>query len=242
MAKRSNLIVVLGLVVFVIGAGATFLIGRSDDDGRASTDEGEVSVLYAAQPIPAGTTGADAVNTGLVKARAIPLSAAPADAVTDRTQLAGLVTTLGVPEGQTLQMSQFRQAQTRIGTLQIPEGKTAMALQLANVPGVAGFAGAGDRINVYGLIKPDGNLPEGAAKLILQGIEVLSVNGTALAGSQGQPGGEGLVFLLAVTPEEGERLAFLTSFQQLYFSLVAAETQPVPPTPGVNVDNVLEDR
>src|ERR671933_447811 len=104
MAKRSNLIVTLGLTVFIVGAAATYLVAG----------------------------------------------------------------------GQILTTEQFQQAQTRIGTLKIPEGKTALALQLANVPGVAGFAGAGDHINVYGLLK-DG--PQGpTAKLVMQNIEVLNVN------------------------------------------------------------------
>lgn len=241
MAKRSNLIVVLGVVVFIIGASATYLISRSGDDD-VTAGEGQVSVLFAERDIPAGTTGTDAVSSGAVRSRAVAATAAPADAVTDQSQLAGLVTVLGVAEGQTLRLSQFREAQTRIGTLEIPEGRTAMAVQMANVPGVAGFAGAGDRINVYGLIRPDGAFPAGAARLIMQGIEVLNVNGTTLAGTQGQPGAPGLVFLLAVTPAEAERLAYLTSFQQLYFSLIAADTQPVAPSPGTNLDNVLEDR
>ncbi len=242
MARRSNLIVVLGLVVFVVGAAATYLIARDDGGDSASGGAGEVTVLYAEEAIPAGTTGADAVEAGAVKSRSIRESAVPADAITDRSQLAGLTAVLGVAQGQTLRLSQFREAQTRIGTLEIPEGKTAMAVQLANVAGVAGFAGAGDRIDVYGLLRPDGQVPAGAARLIMQAVEVLSVNGTTLAGAQGQPGAEGLVFLLAVSPVQAEQLAYLTSFQQLYFSLVARDATPVPATPGVDIDSVLENR
>ena len=236
MARRSNLIVVLGLAVFVIGAGATYLIARNDGSNDTSTAAaaGRAAVLYAAKPIPAGTTGSTAVNDGYVKTKAIAASAKPANALTDTSQLAGHVAALGVAEGQVLTSDQFKDAQTRIGTLKIPDGKTAMAVQMANVPGVAGFAGAGDHINVYGLIKPDGTNNGGQSKLILQNVEVLNVNGTALVDNQGQPGGSGLVFLLAVSPAEGEQLAYLTSFQQLYFALAAKDQPPVDGTPGVD--------
>ena len=35
----------------------------------------------------------------------------------------------------------------------IPPGKRALALRLEPVPGVAGFAGAGDLVDVYGVMQ-----------------------------------------------------------------------------------------
>jgi Flp pilus assembly protein CpaB len=225
----------LGLAVFVIGAGATYLIARNNSgDDTSAVAVGKVSGLYAAKPIPAGTTGSTAVNDGYVKSKAITGSAKPANALTDTSQLAGHVAALGVAEGQVLTADQFKDSQTRIGTLKIPAGKTALALQMKNVPGVAGFAGAGDHINVDGMLKPDGTNSGGQAKLIMQNLEVLNVNGTSLVDNQGQPGGSGLVFLVAVTPAEGEQLVYLTTFQDLYFALAAKDQAPVDGTPGVD--------
>ena len=244
MGKRSNLIVTLGLAVFIVGAAATYLVVRNTDDGSAATETGagRVSVLVAAKPIPAGTTGAAAVSGGLVKGRTIEAGAKPATALTDASQLAGKTVTLGVSEGEILTGERFQAAQTRIGTLKIPDGKTALALQMANVPGVAGFAGAGDRVNVYGAIKPgsDPKMPQGAAHLIMQNTEVLNVNGTTLAASQGQPGGTGLVYLLAVSPAEAERLVYLSTFESLYFSLVSKDATPVGATPGSSITDALK--
>ena len=241
MAKRSNLIVTLGLTVFIVGAAATYLVARGgDDDASPAAGSGKATVLVAAKPIPAGTSGASAVNGGMVKSKTVVESAKPATALTDPSQLVGRTANLGVAEGQILTTEQFQQAQTRIGTLKIPEGKTALALQLANVPGVAGFAGAGDHINVYGVVKNAVDARGGpSVKLIMQNTEVLNVNGTTLAASQGQPGGTGLVYLLAVTPAEAERLVYLTTFEQLYFSLVAKEQPAVDGTPGASTADAL---
>jgi len=240
MGKRSNLIVTLGLAVFIVGAAATYLVVRNSDDG--SSGAGKVSVLVAAKPIPAGTTGATAVSTGLVKAKNVDPAAKPPTALTDASQLAGKTVTLGVSEGAVLTAEQFQAAQTRIGPLKIPDGKTALAIQMNNVPGVAGFVGAGDHINVYGLIKPgdDPKYPQGASHLILQNTEVLNVNGANQVAAQGQPGGTGLVYLLAVTPSEAERLTFMTTFQQLYFSLVSQDSAPVAVTPGSSIADALK--
>jgi Flp pilus assembly protein CpaB len=240
MGKRSNLIVTLGLAVFIVGAAATYLVVRNSDDGTAS-GAGKTTVLIADKPIPAGTTGANAVNQGLVKNKAIDAAAKPATAVSDVSQLAGKTVTLGISQGAIITLDQFQTAQTRIGTLNIPDGKTAVAVELSNVPGVAGFAGAGDKINIYGVIKAgvDPKNPAGAAHLIMQNTEVLNVNGTTLAATQGQPGGPGLLYLLAVSPIEAERLIYLSTFESLYFSLVSKDAAPVGPTPGSSIADAL---
>jgi Flp pilus assembly protein CpaB len=243
MGKRSNLIVTLGLAVFIVGAAATYLVVRNSDGGSTSTaGAGKVSVLVAAKPIPAGTTGATVVNDGMVKSKAVDPAAKPANAVTDSSQLAGKTVTLGVSEGEIITTDQFQAAQTRIGTLKIPDGKTALAIQLGNVPGVAGFAGAGDHINVYGLVKPgdDPKFPEGSSHLIMQNIEVLNVNGTNLVAAQGQPGGTGLVYLLAVDASQAERLTYLTTFESMYFSLVSKDAAPVGGTSGSSIADALK--
>jgi len=240
MAKRSNVIVTLGLAVFIVGAMATFLILRDNGDESPAVGSGRVAVLVASKPIPAGTSGADAANNGFVKSKVVADSVKPANALTDPTQLAGRSAILGVPEGQIITDSQFQATQTRIGTLKIPEGKTALALELSNVPGVAGFAGAGDRINVYAVQKPGAGTPGGAVKLIMQNTEVLNVNGTNLVATPGQPSAPGLVFLLSVSPVEAERLVFLTSFESLYFSLVAKDAPAVGDTPGASIDSALQ--
>jgi len=239
MAKRSNVIVTLGLAVFIVGAMATFLILRDSGEDTPAAGSGRVAVLVASKPIPAGTSGADAANGGLVKSKVVADSVKPANALTDPTQLAGRSATLGVPEGQIITADQFQATQTRIGTLKIPDGKTALALELSNVPGVAGFAGAGDRINVYGVVKSSPEAGGASVKLIMQNTEVLNVNGTTLAATQGQPGGVGLVYLLAVSPTEAERLVYLTSFEKLYFSLVSKDQPAVGETPGTNPADAL---
>jgi hypothetical protein len=74
MKKRSNLILSLGLAVFVAGAAATFLVVRNgDDDSKVAGPS--TQVLYAAKTIPAGTSGTAAVDQGLVKTRSVCVSA-----------------------------------------------------------------------------------------------------------------------------------------------------------------------
>jgi Flp pilus assembly protein CpaB len=240
MPKRSNLIVVLGVVVFVIGAAAAYLVVRNDK-GSASTAKdsaSRVTVLVASKAIPSGTKGVDAVNNGMVDTKQVDASAKPASALTDPSQLPGRTAQGDIAQGQILTAEQFAQSQTAIGTVKIPDGKTALALQLGNVPGVSGFAGAGDKVDVYSVTKNAPNKGT-ATHLVLQGVDVLNVNGTTLAANPGQPSGPGLVFLLAVTPSQAEHLIYLSSFEQLYFSLLPKNGAPAVSTPGATGADVF---
>jgi Flp pilus assembly protein CpaB len=197
------------------------------------------TVLYASRPIPSGTPGNVLLMQGLVRSKPVASGTLAANVLVNPNQLTGKVAAVTVPQGQVLTADQFPEAQTRNSSLRIPPGKTALALQMQSVQGLAGFAGAGDKIDVFGLEKPGGGTPAGGARLVLQGIEVINVNGTAAAPNPGQPGGSTLVFLLAVTPQQAERLIYLSSFEQLYFSLVPKDQQPVAATPGSGPGDAL---
>ncbi len=242
MARRSNVIVILGLAVFIVGAAATYFLVRDSGggSGAASSVTGGVPVLYASENIPAGTSGSSALDAGVVKTKNVTPSARPPSALTDASQLAGRTTTVGVPQGSVLTDAAFPVAQTRVGTVKIPDGKTAIALNMPNVPGVAGYAGAGDRINIYALSKPQGGAGEG--RLVQQNVEILSVNGANLTPSPGQPGAPDRVFLVAVGAPQAEQLAYLSNSANLYFSLVPKDQAPVPPTPGVDAASAMQPR
>jgi pilus assembly protein CpaB len=235
MAKRSNTTLIIGLAVFVVGAGATFLIMRGGG-GASAAGSGHPSVLVAAKAIPAGTSGANAVNGGFVAAKAVSAGAKPSSAYTDPSQLAGTTAVVDVTEGQVLSQTQFQQGQTRLGTLKIPDGKTALAIKLGAVPGVAGFVAAGDKIDIYGAVKE----PSQAAHLVTQNTEVLKVNAPSTVPGQPQSQAEDPVFLLAVTPAQAESLVYLTTFEKLYFSLVTKDQPAIGGTPGSSAADPLK--
>lgn len=223
MGQRSKLTAAVGTVLLALG-GVAAVRTLGDDSGAGAS--GGTPVLYADKPIAAGTTGAAAIQQGLVKSRRASPDRAHPDVIVDVSQLAGTTSPVDIPAGRILTKAEFPPSQTRIGTLRIPEGKTALAVQMQNVPGVAGFAGAGDRINVYGATANAGVGGAARVQLVMQGVEVLKVNGTTLAPTQGQPDAPSLVFLLAVSPAEAERLVYLVTFEKLYFSLVPEDQPP----------------
>ena len=233
MTTRTKAALLAGVTLFVAGGGgAAYLSSRDSGDDRAIA---KVQAYYAATTVEPGTAASTALAQGAIRIRAVPPSERPSNGVTDPTQLAGRVAGAAIPAGSMVTTDMFPDPQTRIGTVLIPAGKRALALELDPVAGVAGFAGAGDRIDVYGVANENG-VP--TVRLVLQGVDVLNVNGAGLPAAQGQPGSPNLIYLLAVTPVDAERLIYLNEFEKLYFDLVPKGEGPVR-TPGAGASSAL---
>lgn len=235
MTRRTKAGLAAGFVLFLLGSTAAAYLGNRRSTRTVST-AATVTVEYAAGTVPAGTAGSTAVADGRIRSKTVPPGERPAGAVTDPSQLAGRVAASAIAAGTIVTADMFPDPQTHIGTIVIPPGKRALALELQPVSGVAGFVGAGDKVDVYGVVK-GGDTPEGV-RLVLQDVDVLNVNGAGLPTAQGQPGSPDLIYLLAVTPADAERLIYLSEFEKLYFDLVPKGEGPVK-TPGAGPTSAL---
>lgn len=183
--RRSSQMLILGLAVFVIGAGVVLVsfMGSGDDkDGSAAST--------TTTTLQAGTVVVDGATPG----------AAPT-------------------------------------TFTIPDGKQALAVQVSSVAGIAGFAKAGDIVNVYGNVQNDKtgtNPPPTETKLILPGVEVLAVTPPAAGSETGNT-----TYLLALDAAQAEQAIFFARFESLWLTLVP-KGQPLPPaTPGRTYSNAF---
>lgn len=113
----------------------------------------------------------------------------------------------------------------------IPEGMQAVAVQIPYVRGLAGYAKAGDRVNVYGTLENGPANPTGRppfeAKLWLANVEVLAVNAPAVGAGAGET-----TYLLALNAADAEQAIFLARFETMWLTLVP-EGQPPATTQGM---------
>jgi Flp pilus assembly protein CpaB len=183
--RRSSQMLLLGLAIFVIGAGVVLVSftgsGGDKDKSAAST------------------------TTTTIQAGTVVVNAAPA-----------------APTSFT-----------------IPEGKQAVAVQLPFVSGLAGYAKAGDTVNVYGNIQTKdekaGTQPTPpSSKLILPDVQVLAVTGPA----PGTDGGNA-TYLLALDAAQAEHAIFFARFETLWLTLVPKGQPKAPATPGRNYQNAF---
>lgn len=119
----------------------------------------------------------------------------------------------------------------------IPEGKQAVAVQLPYIGGLAGYAKAGDKVNVYGNLddKAVGADPAGpATRLILSAIDVLAVTGPGPAAETGNA-----TYLLALDTAQAEQVIFFAKFQSLWMTLVPKGQAPQPRPAGHTYKNAF---
>ncbi len=108
-------------------------------------------------------------------------------------------------------------------TFTIPTGKQAVAVELPLVPALAGYAKAGDLVNVYAMVKnapAAANVRQPQSKLFLKAVRVLDVK-YPTPGTSG-----GGVFLLALDEQEAEKLIFFGKFEALWMTLVPSGQSP----------------
>jgi Flp pilus assembly protein CpaB len=249
MAKRSNVLVILGIALFALGVAIVFLLVRDDTTSVAAGTPGPAGqVLVATGDIAAGTTGEDLVAKGMVEAKTFEPGQIAPGAVTSTALLANQTVATDIATGAQVTTSSLRQSQVRGTSVVIPEGKQGVAVQLDFVPGVGGYVGAGDRVNVYSVVRngvPDPRNPAAApcnprVHLFLSNVEVLDVSAEVaprVAGADQKqeraPGGA-LTYLLALDPFEAERVIFMASHEALHLALAGAEAPPVgTPSPGM---------
>ena len=240
MHKRSNLLLLVGVAAFVVGAALVVSILRNDDDGTRSANSGKV--LVAAQAIPAGTTGGDAVGKQLVTLRDVPASVRATDVLTDPAQLTGRVLDIDVAAGEQIKASALRPMALRTGAITIPAGKQGVAVQLPFVAGGAGYVGAGDLVNIYGNVAERSDAPP-VTKLVLANVKVLDVSNEIaprVTSDEARPAGTNVTYLLALDPDQAERVIYLAANAQLWLALQNADGGAVPATPGRTSSDVLK--
>lgn len=258
MRRRSNLLVLLGLVSFVVGLLAVYFITDDDDDGGSAAD-GSVEVVVAAQDLPAGTNGEEIIRDGLYRTERIPAGDKAVDAVMTPSELSGRILTVTFTEGEQLRTSGLGGNASTAVRAPIPEGFEAVSVTVPFIAGGANTIIPGDVVNVFLVttagpvstgIDGDGVAVVGTPPFTSPRAELLLTNAAVLAVQTGpsplavaqpsdpaatgtpQAGGT-LVVQLAVDTVDAEKLIFGSSAagSQLYLSRVRVDDEgnPTPP-------------
>ncbi len=245
--RRANVLVALGAILVIAGIGLAWAVGR-DDGGTIS--ESRVAVVVAVEDIAPGEAGEDVVASGKVEVEQVPAHEVQSGALGSTAELDGTIVAAAVEEGGQVVAASLRSAVLRGDAIEIPEGKQAVAVTVGFTAGVAGYAGPGDRVNVYKTVVP--NAPGAPAspitQLVLSDVEVLDVSdeiaprradpiaatdAAAPSVAPSRAGADQITLLLALDAEEAERIVFGTTIDELYFTLVPPDQGPSR-APGVD--------
>lgn len=269
MRRRSNLMVVLGIAFFVVGAAIVYLVVANDDDGASGTSSSDelVDVVVATDVLEAGANGQDLITGEAVGVEQVPLAERLPDALTTPGQLADKILLQGFQPGEQVRLGGLR----TIGqAVSIPQGFDAVAVEVPFVQGGANYVQPGDHINIYAGLGLDAGQVAAAAstqpdsaplpyatprvELLLTNVLVLDVNQVVAplrtqAADPNNPaatartGSESITFLLALRPADAEKVIFqqVTDGHLLYVSLAGKDAPPAGPTAGQDDTTILSE-
>jgi Flp pilus assembly protein CpaB len=259
--RRSNQLVLAGVAFFVVGVIIVLLLARDDGSNSALSSSDTTPVLVAKESIPSGTKGEDAIAK--VEVKQVKIAEKQPDALSAPSQLSSQRFAATFSDGE-----QIRQGglQTRLATVDLPEGKQAVAVSFKNVPGGAGYVQGGDFVNVFLVVPtavagatPSKSQPtESVVRLLLTNVQVLDVSAVATPlGSQQAAATTPttaavqerattttpLTLLLAVDAIDAEKVIFGSQIDAsyLYVAKVGDKAPPSAATGGQTYGSIFQE-
>ena len=217
MRSRNNLIIAVGIVLALLGAGTAVAYARGSSDSSGGDTR---AVVVATATIAAGTP----VTKAPLAVKRVPSAAVPAGAVTALNALTGQVALVAVAPNQVVTPAMFGlQGVATAGGVVLPKGKKGMGVQLGFAPGGLRYVVPGNKIDILASTR---NEKDAKTEVLLTAVEVIATTpGAGNGAPQPVTGGPGtLEFLLAVDEAQALKLVNAQAAQQsLYF--VLAETR-----------------
>lgn len=258
MQRRANLLILVGIAVFVLGGALVFVALRNNDTGgTAKASATKVSVVVATQDLKPGALGDDLLSADNVTVQQVPVSDRRANAVTSTAALSGEILISGVKKGDQLTTGNLRTQSVRAQSITIPAGKQAVAVTLGFTPAAAAYAAPGDEVNIYAVVRVgDPGAPPDApyTHMLVSNVQVLDVSqqvapqasdvttaadsSTAKSPSSANRTGAGsITYLLALNPTDASRVIFTSEMNELYFTVVR-HGDPASSAGATNYGNV----
>jgi pilus assembly protein CpaB len=245
---QSRVLAVLLAVVLALVATAAMVVYVNGADRRAISGQQPVYVLRAKKPIPASTSGEEALNGDRVERVAVPRSSLVPGVMRSFDQLKGRYAEVNIVQGELLLLSRWVGAQDLggRGLLQIPEDSQAVSIGVDIVRQVAGFVTPGDKVSLVLTLPLKGGGDK--TQFLLQNVQVLAVGATALTRSSQSSGGrvnQGkgsqtlTAITLAVKKGDVENVVHAAVDGDIYLTLMPPDADPAPRTDGVTDDNVI---
>jgi pilus assembly protein CpaB len=216
----------IAAVVLALLAGVLAWQYLSDADERAQEDAELVPVLVAADDIPRGTSGQDAIDNGLLRTTSVPRESRPPDALPPEQEddISTFVASSNIGEGQFILTPSFQSVGSVSGFAgSIREGFQALAVQVDETHAAGGFIVPGDVVNIIAY--------QGvASEFLFEAVPVLAVGETTTASPDGgEEGSENIgagVVTLEVTPDQALQITQAVQNGTIWLTLNPAASQP----------------
>ncbi len=254
MSSRRTLILIAAALVGAIAAYALFTyVGGIEDEANDNAER--VEIFKIVQDIPKGTFGDEAFAQGLIEQDVIAKEYRPATAITDPSQIDGLVAISDLAANQVVVSNQFVSQAESLSTFSslLKNNEVAVTISIDQIRGVAGLLVPGDFVNLLVTVPESAAPTEGGgaaqgggavftqpARVLYQKVQILAVGQTrklepgetAETNPDGTPTtatSSGLITF--VVPAQAAQQIASVEGAQFYLTLVAKDYQPAPIAP-----------
>ncbi|HEY8653605.1 MAG TPA: Flp pilus assembly protein CpaB, partial [Dermatophilaceae bacterium] len=151
---RRVLVVLAAVVVALIGVVAVVVYAQGAD-ARAVADQQPQTVYIAKALVPAGTTAAEAVATGLMVPTQVAAKGLPLGALSTVDEATGkLLALTDIAPGEFVTAGRFGTTPLGQKAIQVPDGQVAISLALSDPARVGAFVSPGSHIVIYDTYVP----------------------------------------------------------------------------------------
>ncbi|MDQ1484577.1 MAG: pilus assembly protein CpaB [Actinomycetota bacterium] len=228
---RRTVLLVAAILVAAVGTVLVSLYVQGVNT-RARAREAPQRVLIAKRIIPAGTSGATAVQDGSLEKTTVPKSALAPGALSDITPVADQVALAPIYPGEQILAEKFGK-QGDSSALMIPTaGTMAVSVSLSGPSRVNGFIVPGSDVTVF-------LTTAGTTRVLLPHAQVIALGTRTLVPSSGQTTTQTQsdVVTFGVTAADAQKLIYAQTAGTLYLTLLTkdSKTPTLPGTSGANV-------
>jgi Flp pilus assembly protein CpaB len=249
VSSRRTLILIAAVLVGAVAAYALFTyVGGIEDEANDNAER--VRIFKIVEDIPKGTFGDEAFAQGLIEPDDIAREFRPATAITEPSQIDGLVAISDLAANQVVVSNQFVTQQDSLSTFSqlLQNNEVAITVSVDQVRGVAGLLVPGDFVNILVSAEPVDETGQPTApvpgagevayaephRYLYQKVQILAVGQerklepgeTAATNADGTPAQSttsGLITFV-VPADAAQRIASVGA--NIYLTLVAKDYQP----------------
>jgi pilus assembly protein CpaB len=253
VSSRRTLILIAAALVGAIAAYALFTyIGGIEDEANENAER--VEIFKIVQDIPKGTFGDEAFLQGFIEKDVIAKEYRPSTAITNESQIDGLVAISDLAANQVVVTDQFVDQASSLSTFSslLKNNEVAVTISIDQIRGVAGLLVPGDFVNLMvtvpsGTVDGEGGTTgEGGevytqpARALYQKVQILAVGQTrklepgetADTNPDGTPAAAATSGLITfVVPAEAAQQIASVEAASIYLTLVAKDYQPTALAP-----------
>lgn len=235
---RRVLVVLAAVVVALIGVVAVVVYAQGAD-ARAVADQEPQTVYIAKLLVPAGTTAAEAVATGLMVPTQVAAKGFPLGGLSTVDEATGkLLAMTDIAPGEFVTVSRFGTTPLGQKAIQVPDGQIAISLTLSDPARVGAFVSPGSHIVIYDTYVPavaaaTTTDPQAGAtgtkqtRVLLDDVLVIAMGSATLTPTAaGQPpAAPGALVTVALPPATAAKLVHGIQTGTLYAGLRGTDTK-----------------